>query len=65
MSKLRETRVVKGLTQFDLRMRTGIHPTKISHFEHGYLSPSETEQVKLARALGVRIEDLFPDQEAK
>ncbi|MGA2467622.1 MAG: helix-turn-helix transcriptional regulator [Thermodesulfobacteriota bacterium] len=63
MSKLREVRVVRGVTQFDLRMKTGIHPTKISHFEHGYLEPRKDEKLALARALHVKVEEIFPEDQ--
>ena len=60
MSKLREVRVVKGVTQFDLRLKTGMSQTKISHFEHGYIIPREDEKLALANALQVKVEDIFP-----
>jgi transcriptional regulator with XRE-family HTH domain len=61
MSKLREIRVVRGVTQFDLRLKTGIHQTKISHFEHGYMTPREDEKLALARALHVKVQEIFPE----
>jgi transcriptional regulator with XRE-family HTH domain len=50
---LREARFKKKLTQFDLRLKTGISQTKISHFERGYLVPREDEKIRIVEALGV------------
>jgi transcriptional regulator with XRE-family HTH domain len=58
---LKEARFKKNQTQFDLRIKTGISQTKISHFERGYLVPSEDEKARLAKALGVK--DLRWDNE--
>ena len=50
---LREARFKRNFTQFDLRLKTGISQTKISHFERGYLLPSEKEKIRIVEALGV------------
>lgn len=55
---LREARFRKGLTQFDLRIRTGIHQSKISLIETGYLLPTEVERKNLAKALNLRVDNL-------
>jgi len=55
---LREARFKKKLTQFDLRIKTGIHQSKISNFERGYIMPREDEKKILAKALGVKANDL-------
>lgn len=55
---LREARFKKSYTQFDLCLKTGISQTKISHFERGYLVPSDEERARIAKALGVRPDDL-------
>jgi len=55
---LREARFKKRLTQFDLRIKTGIHQSKISNIERGYIAPREDEKRVLARALGVKTDDL-------
>lgn len=60
MNKLRETRVVKRITQFQLRINTGIQQSKISLIENGYVEPRDDEKLKLARALGMVPRDLFP-----
>ena len=55
---LREARFKKNYTQFDLRLKTGISQTKISHFERGYLLPRDDEKQRIAKALGVKASDL-------
>ena len=60
--ELREGRFKKRLSQWDLKLKTGINQTKISLIERGYVSPTQEEKVKLAKALGVREDDLtWPD----
>jgi transcriptional regulator with XRE-family HTH domain len=60
MNKLREARVIKRISQFQLRISTGVHQSKISLIENGYIQPREDEKSKFAKALGARPEDLFP-----
>jgi len=59
MNRLREVRVIKRITQFQLKLQTGIHQTKISLIENGFVCPREDEKKRPARALGVGIEELF------
>jgi len=61
MNKLRELRVVKRVTQFQLRIVTGIHQSKISMIENGLVTPREDERKRLAKALGVRLEEIWED----
>jgi transcriptional regulator with XRE-family HTH domain len=62
MNRLRETRVVRRVTQFQLRVATGIHQSKISMVENGLVEPREDEKARLAKALGVRVEEIFPEE---
>lgn len=55
---LKEARFKKGFTQFDLRLKTGIHQSKISLLERNYMVPREDEKARLAKALGVRSEEI-------
>jgi len=55
---LREARFERRLTQFDLRLKTGIHQSKISNFEQGYIEPTEIEKKKLSKALAVKLSDI-------
>ncbi len=61
-NRLRETRVVKRVTQFQLRIATGIHQSKISMIENGLLLPREDEKEKLAKALGVVVQEIFREK---
>ncbi len=60
MNRLREVRVVKKISQFQLRLLTGIHQSKISMIENGLVEPQEDEQEKLAQALGAKVEEIWP-----
>jgi len=55
---LREARFKRRLTQFDLRLKTGIHQSKISHFERGFMQPRQDEKTRLAKALGFKPEEI-------
>ena len=59
MCNLRKIRFEQRVTQIDLMVKTGIWPSRISLLENGYLQPKPDEKEKLARALGVKIEELF------
>lgn len=63
---LREMREQLGLTQVELAERAGIDQTTVSKLELGTMqNPSWPVVAKLARALGVNPEDLFPIEVAK
>jgi transcriptional regulator with XRE-family HTH domain len=59
-NRLRDVRVLKRITQFQLRLQTGINATKISFIENGLIEPREEEVKKFSKALGVRPEEIFP-----
>ena len=65
MNKLREIRVVRRVTQFQLRVSTGIHQSKISMIENGLIQPRDDEKKKLAKALGVQVGEIWGEQEIK
>jgi transcriptional regulator with XRE-family HTH domain len=52
---LKEARFKKDMTQFDLRILTGIHQSRISYIERGYVVPRDDEKQKIETALGLRI----------
>jgi len=62
MNRLKEARFKKRKSQIQLFKETGIWPSKISYIENGYWNPSEEEKEKLAKALGVKKEWLFPEK---
>jgi transcriptional regulator with XRE-family HTH domain len=59
MNRLREARVLKRITQFQLRLSTGIHQSKISMIENGLVNPREDEKKRLSKALGVKPEEIW------
>ena len=60
MNNVRHYRTLKNWTQFRLANNSGVHPSDISKIEKGVLLPGEGVKVKLAIALGVDINQLFP-----
>ena len=52
---LKEARFKKSMAQFDLRIITGIHQSRISYIERGYINPRDDEKQKIEEALGLRI----------
>lgn len=55
---LKELRFRKGLNQFDIQLLSGVHQSRISLIERGYVKPTSKELERLARALKVKPEDL-------
>lgn len=60
-NRLRDVRVLKRITQFQLRLQTGINATKISFIENNLVQPRGDEIKKLARALNVTPAEIFPE----
>ena len=61
-----EARAKRRKTQWDLRILTGIHQSKISLFENGYVCPSEKERVAIAEALSFPVESIeWPEDKEK
>jgi transcriptional regulator with XRE-family HTH domain len=61
-NKLKEVRFFKKVSQWKLRLLTGLSQSKISLIESGYVKPSPEERRKISRALGVEPEELFPGE---
>ncbi len=55
---LKTARVLSGQTQYDVRLKTGIHQSKISMIERGYIQPKKDEIKILADAVSVKPEEL-------
>ena len=62
-NRLKEARFRAGKTQIKLYLETGIHYTTLSRIECGYLVPNIEKRNKLAEALGVRADWLFPEND--
>ena len=58
-SRLREARTAAGLTQAELATRVAVSRKTINTVENGVFIPSTLLALKLAAALGKRVEDLF------
>jgi putative transcriptional regulator len=58
-NSLRQARAAAGWTQAELAERVGVSRKTINTVENGVFVPSTVLALKLARALGVRVEELF------
>ena len=59
--RVRALRAEAGLSQEKLAEKAGMHPTYLSDIERGQRNPTLEVISRLAKALGVRIRELFPD----
>jgi putative transcriptional regulator len=59
LNSLKAARTTAGLTQADLAEKVGVTRKTINTVENGVFIPSTVLSLKLARALGARVEDLF------
>lgn len=57
--RLKEVRTAAGLTQAELAERVGVSRKTVNTVENGVFIPSTVLALALARALGVKVEDLF------
>jgi len=58
MAKLKAIRAEKGLTQAGLAITSGIDSRRISMIENSRYIPNDGEKEKLAKALGVDVDDI-------
>ncbi len=58
-NRLLELRTERGLTQAALAEAVGVSRKTINTVENGVFTPSTTLALKLARALGVPVEEVF------
>lgn len=58
-AEIRARRTAAGLSIARLGARADIEPGNLSKIERGLVMPSDDSRIKLARALGVRVEELF------
>jgi putative transcriptional regulator len=56
---LKERRTELGLTQAELAEKVGVTRKTVNTVENGVFTPSATLAIKLAKALGVTVEQLF------
>lgn len=58
-TNLKRIREAEGLSQEDLMRISDVHRTQISNYERGQAEPQAEVLARLARGLGVSIEDFF------
>ena len=58
-NRLKDRRTELGLTQAELAERVGVTRKTVNTVENNVFTPSATLAIKLARALGVTVEQLF------
>lgn len=58
--KIQKVRQERGLTQEKLGEKVGVSTTYIGYLETGYRIPNLKMIYKIARALGVKVKDIFP-----
>jgi len=59
-NRLREARFMARMPQIRLWLATGVHYSTISRIECGYITPTEDQKEKMAKALNVEKDWLFP-----
>ena len=59
VNRLKERRTELGFTQAELAEKVGVTRKTVNTVENGVFTPSATLAIKLARALGLRVEELF------
>ena len=61
INRLREFRVKADMSQIELSKETGVAQATISNIESGNRTPSYLTRQRLAKALGVPVEEIFPN----
>lgn len=51
-------RAKKRVTQWDLRRETGIHQSRVSLIERGYVVPTQKEKEMIANVLGFKVAEI-------
>ena len=59
MNRLKVARAERNMTQFKLALLAGITQSRLSYFENSLLTPTEEEKRKIAKALGMRVQEIF------
>ncbi len=58
--KIQKIRQEKSITQEQLAEKVGVSTTWIGYIETGYKRPNLKMIYKIARALGIKVKDIFP-----
>lgn len=59
VTRIREARALRGMTQGELAESVGVRRETISHLEGGKYNPSLKLAFDIARVLGASVEELF------
>ncbi len=59
MNALHKARFLKGFSQYKLAILAGVHQSRISLIENGLTKPTDAEKKKIAKALGVNLQELW------
>jgi putative transcriptional regulator len=59
LNTLKVQRAIRNLTQADLAARAGVTRKSVNAIETGRMTPSVFLALKLTRALGITVEDVF------
>lgn len=59
MNKLHEIREEKGVSLRELAKHAGVSKTKINEIENGQSDPTLKTMCRIAKALNMKIEDIF------
>ena len=62
ISNLRMLRLIQGISQFQLAKQAGISASRLSYLERSIELPREDEKKRIAKALGVRPEEIWSDK---
>lgn len=62
ISPMREKRFFAQISIYDLAIKTGIDPGRISLIERGYKIPRKDEKEAIVRALNCDVQDIFPSE---
>ncbi len=63
MNCLRQNRFFKGISQHKLALIAKVHQSRISLIENDLIQPRPDEKDRIAKGLGVPLEDIWPKEE--
>lgn len=59
MNRLAEVREARGLSQRELGALLGVTRQMVNQWEHGRVEPGTAWALRIAKALGCRVDDIF------
>ena len=63
-NNLRRLRLALDVTQKELAEMSGVNSVSISYYENGKYIPNSKNALKIAKALGCTLDDLFKENES-